>query len=501
MVRGITTVGGQSEESHPIDGTDEHVALHGGRALFDSTSALVLGRIVVAVLGWAGTVLIARDLSTEAFGQFTLVFSLLGMLTVVTDLGVGRLVIGGLVDPTQDRPVLAGTYVILRTVLGLIGYALVMVAVVAMGYPDPVVKATAVGGLVVILATPNDAYSAAFQVTGTLRRLAVADIFAQLAQVSLTVALVLRGSGIVWYTVPAVLNVALIMVWKVPAAHRLIPFRYHFDWPLARRLLREAVPLSAGAAFATLYYRIDSVMLSHLADFEAVGLYGVAYKFVDLVHFVPASLAVAILAPLAAAWPRRPEEFVGHVRSGIVISAVIGGGVLVGFWLFATQAVTLLYGPDFAAAGPVTGIIVTGETLAFGSSLLIVVLVAVGRQAAYPLITLAGLVLNVVLNLMVIPRHGVRGAAFSTLFTEAVVLGALIWWVGRPGDVLPRGLRRLWLLAVPVAAGLGIGAVLEPRVPWILAAIIAGSVYLAGVHLLRIPGRGGLRDLLAGPGA
>ncbi len=461
-----------------------------------NTAALVGGRLVIAVLGWSGTVLIARELTTEGFGQFTLVFSLLGMLSIVTDLGVGRIVIGGLVGDRPDRDRLAGTYILLRATLGLVGYGLAMAVVTIADYPDPVGKATAVAGLIVVLATPSSAYDAAFQVSGRLGRLAVADTFGQLAQIALTVALVVRGSSLVWYTLPAVLNAALVISWKIPAAHRLLPFRYRVDLRLWWVMLKEAVPLSAGAAFATLYYRVDSIMLASLADFEAVGLYGVAYKFVDLVHFVPGSLTVAILAPLAASWPDHRDEFLGHVRSGALLLSVIGGGVVVGIWLFATPAVSLLYGEEFAPAGLATSLAVSGEVLSFGSALLIAVMISVGRQKAYPLITLGGLVVNVVANAFLIPRYSIEGAALATVCTEILVLALLVWWAARSGDLLPPGLHPLRRLPIVMAVTAVVGLALSAFLPWVAAAVVTGLLYLALVDRSGASGARGLRGLI-----
>jgi O-antigen/teichoic acid export membrane protein len=53
-------------------------------------------------MGWVGTVIIARSLTQEEFGQFTLVFSLLGMLSIVTELGTGRVAISGVLDESGD---------------------------------------------------------------------------------------------------------------------------------------------------------------------------------------------------------------------------------------------------------------------------------------------------------------------------------------------------------------------------------------------------------------
>jgi O-antigen/teichoic acid export membrane protein len=487
LVRGATDYDGEQ----PRDLRERESST---KRLFANTSALVASRLTVAVLGWGGTIIIARQLDNESFGQFVFVFSLLGMLSIVTDLGVGRLIVGGLVRD-EDPAGLAGTYILLRTLLGFIGYGVAVFVVVLAGYPDPVIHATAVAGLVVVLATPASAYLVAFQVTDRLARVSVAETFGQTAQMALTVAVAIQGGSIVWFTVPAVVNHALVLVWKIPAAHRLIPFRYHIDLGLWWKLLKEAVPLSAGAAFATLYYRVDSVMLASIDDFTAVGLYGVAYKFVDLVHFIPSALSVAILAPLAAAWPDRPLEFAAHVRHGLLLLVIAAGGFAVGFWLFATQAVTLLYGSDFSEAGRTTSIIVSGEALAFVSTLLVVVLIATGRHRAYPIIMLIGLTTNIGLNLILIPRYSFEGAAIATIATEALVLAMLVWFVVRAGDLLPDGLGSLLRLPVAMAAAGLAGLALDGPLPWPAAAACTGLIYLLTVELVGAAGPGGLRRL------
>ena len=132
------------------------------RALLTNTGALVAARSVVAGLGWVGTLIIVRRLTVAEFGRFTFVFSLLALVSVFTELGLGRVAVAGLLDETRDRATFAGTLVLLRTVLALLTYAAAMAFVVVAGYPAEVVRATAVAGVVVILATVSHAIEAIF---------------------------------------------------------------------------------------------------------------------------------------------------------------------------------------------------------------------------------------------------------------------------------------------------------------------------------------------------
>ncbi|MGH1502469.1 MAG: flippase [Acidimicrobiales bacterium] len=469
----------------------------GGRRLASNTAALVGSRLVVAVLGWLGTVLIARELDQEAFGQFTLVFSILGMLSVVTDLGVGRIAVAGIMqapadragdtaaDATAgpDRATFAGTYLVLRSLLGVVGYALALGAVVVLGYPREVVMATAVGGVVVLLATPAAAYEVAYQVRDRLLPLAYSRVVGQLAQLALTVALVLEGGSLVWFMVPAVLRDLIVVSWVGPGAHRLMPIRYRVDPATWKRLLREAVPLTAGTAFVILYYRIDSVMLSKLDGFDAVAVYGVAYKFVDLVHFVPLALTTAILAPLTAAWPESgtaaaPARFADIVTSGGRILAFATVGPAVAFALFGAEFAGLLYGEVYEAAGSASAIVLAAEALGAQSALAITALVAAGHHRVYPFVTLAGLVFNIATNFVLIPRWSLEGAAVATLATEALVVVLLARQVRSLDVRLVDPGFALWV-ALAAGAALGVGAGLATVLPWFPAAVGAGVIYVA----------------------
>jgi O-antigen/teichoic acid export membrane protein len=213
---------------------------------------MVGARYVVAALGWAGTVLIVRHLSVEQWGAFSFVFSLLGLLAVFTELGLGRVAIKGLVDGERDRATFAGTLVVLRGLLGLLAYLAALAFVVLADYPGEVVRATAVAGLVVVLATPSHAVEGVFQAHLQMGTVAVGNVLGQLAQIALVVALVSAGGSVVLFTVPAVACEVVILAWKVRRVRRLQPVRLNVDLATWWALLKEAAPLAAGVVLATL---------------------------------------------------------------------------------------------------------------------------------------------------------------------------------------------------------------------------------------------------------
>lgn len=462
------------------------------RGLVANASALLGSRVLRALLGWSGAILVARTLSPEEFGQFTLVFTVLGLMSVVTDMGIGRVAVRGLLEGALDRT-FAGTYLALRSVLGLVGYVVSVAFVVLLGYPHEVVVATAVAGLVIVLATPSNALQAVFQARMRLGTVSVAETAGTLAQLAFTAAVAVAGGTLLLFVLPALLYEVVVLAWKFIVARRLVPLRPRFDLPVWRSLLREALPLSVGYGLLTVYTRVDAVMLSKISGFESVGIYGVSYKFVDLVHFASSAVTLPLLTLLVQGWPHHLEDYRAATRRAAMLLAVSGGLALTGILGFVGQATELLYGHHYAAGANATRLLTLAEMLAFVTSLAMCCLIACGRHRHYPLVIAAGLAVNVALNVVLIPALDYEGAAAATLISNTVVATVLWWLLMRVPGVRPLRLGRAVAMVPAVALGVLAGRLLDAVVPWVLAAAASGVVYALAATALGLTGAAGLR--------
>lgn len=438
---------------------------------------LVVGRLVVAVIGWAGTIVVARNLDQETFGEFTFVFGLLGMLAIVTDLGLGRVALTGVMPDADNPRAFAGSYVVLRLLLGFLGYLVAVGFTVLGGYPSEIVTATAVGGIVVVLATASHAYELVLQANLRLGVVAVSAVVGRLAQLGCITAVVLADGGLVWLMVPAIVAEVVIGAIKIPWSLVIQPAAYAIRPRLWWSLVREAVPISVGAALATLYFRVDSIMLSKLADFTAVGIYGVAFKFVDVLHFVALSVSVPLLTVLVRSWPNDKRSFQGAVDRTVGVFTFLAGGLLIHFGFFAAETVRLLYGAEYVVGARAVQLLIVGEIIALGSIIGLTVLTAAGRHRGYPLIALAGLVVNVALNLWAINRYGFEGAAVTTVVTEVVVLVGMWTLLHRFGDLPTVDLRPMLLVLPGLGIAAAVAAVVDLVGPWWLAALMSAMAY------------------------
>jgi O-antigen/teichoic acid export membrane protein len=456
-----------------------------------NTVALLLSRLAISVMGWAGTVLIARLLSPTDWGVFAFVFGLLGMMSIVTDLGVGRVVLARLLDSTgHEADVFASSFVALRAALGLVGYVLALAYVVLMGYSGDVIQATALAGLVVVIATPSNALSVLYQSRLKMVTVATSEAAAQLFQLILTVIAATTHPGLLIFILPAIANEIFSGIWKLIGVCRgdvntRITARTRIR--LWREMLVEAIPLSIGLAMMTLLSKVDVLMLGKLDEFESVGLYSVAYKFADVMSYAVVAILTPVATLLVAAWPLMHDEFRSRVRSAAVAAAVLSSIGVVVMWASGHEIVSLLYGERFGESSDAAWMLLVGGCFAALSQVILVALISAGHQRVYPWVACGALVLNVGLNLYLIPHFSYNGAAGATLITEFLMFVAMWIVVARSLPIrhlLPVG--KLSLITALTAAVSGATWLLDDHVHWTANAVCAVVLFLVGAVATRV---------------
>jgi len=260
--------------------------------------------------------------------------------------------------------------------------------------------------------------------------------------------------------------------------------------------VKESAPLAIGFGLVSLYLKLDIVMLSKLDTLDSVGLYGIGYKFADLATFVPIALLTPVLTVMVMSTNGR-REVRRHFRQAFVLLfvAAVGGGVL--FALTATPTITLFYGERYAVAAGSARLLVAGACLGFLTHLCVTTLVALGRNRLYALAGLLGLVVNVVLNLVLIPAHSYDGAAVATVVTEGAVLALLVTGLHRSSRVVHVPWAPVARTLVAASALVVVYAGVDRVLPWWVAAAAATAAFAAALHALGVDGPGGLRGLVS----
>jgi len=434
------------------------------------------GELVAKLGSLAFFVVMARKLGSGEFGEFQFALALTGALVYVAGFGTDTL----LAREVARRPERAGQLLADAAWIKVLGGAAMLgiaaVIVNVGGYSEQARVVVYVVGVGVVLEVLSRSWFAIFQGHERLDLASATLIVQRFATAAVGILVLELGGGVVAASAVYAAG-ALCAVFVAEGWLRRLGVRRartaRANWV---PLMRVAVPIGLISLLSLLLLRVDVVMLSFLTDADEVGIYSVAFRLVEATQFLGAALAGAMLP-----WLARAERAgtIGVARGyGLGLKAVNALLLPIGLALvlFAEPIVLLLYGSQFEDAvlplqllGMMT--LVTALNVFASMSL-----IARDRPGAYARLLVPVIVLNIALNLGLIPRFGSDGAAFVAMLSS-LILAILAMWQAQSvvGSSDLTGAFAGPLLGAAAMAG----AVLALRLPWPFELVLGFAAYSA----------------------
>ncbi len=427
---------------------------------------LSTGELLARLLAFAAFAHLARVLGSTGFGRIGLVMTVVTYLQIPVLQGFDSV---GMRDVARDRGLLrryAGSILAMRLLAAVVTFAVVAVTV-----------HSEIRTLLLLFSLTLFPQAAslkwAFQAVERNRPVAAANILSQLVFV--------LGAFTVAGPEALLLVPVYVMAGEAVAALLLaVLFFRQFGAPvpgLSARLFRESLPLAASSVLGTLLFNFDVLALAWFQPASAVGLYTAVYKLV-LLFATPLTLfQISMLPTLARADADLDRTAAPALRYlAVVFLPLPFVGLLV-----APQLLTLLYGSEYAGGSVALQILLASLPWMAFRSLFRIILVSYHWQRLDLRTVLAATVANMAVDLALVPRWGVVGAAVATLCSELVIFGMSYYYTWRRVQALAV-VGHLWrpLLAAAAAAGAGMAM---SSLPARLTAV--GVVYLGLVFATR----------------
>jgi O-antigen/teichoic acid export membrane protein len=273
----------------------------------------------------------------------------------------------------------------------------------------------------------------------------------------LRVTLLAVDAPLEWFGATLVFEAALAagLLWRAWRTDTAGAVRWRWASSVARQLLRESWPLMFSSLAVVIYMRVDQVMLASMAGDHEVGQFSAALRIAEVWYFIPMSIATAAFPAIIA---KRREDFAAYERYVQKLydgMAWLGIGVAIVATLSAGWIVPLLYGQAYAEAATVLTVQIWAGVAVSMSFVHSRWLLAEGLQRYGLFYTAAGAVVNVTLNMILIPQHGAVGAAWATVCTQVGLLPIQL--------LLPKARRNFVLMARSLTAPWRAWKALAPR--------------------------------------
>jgi O-antigen/teichoic acid export membrane protein len=400
------------------------------RGLLRDTTHLSIGQGFRLVLQAAYFVLIARSLGPDAYGAFVTVVAMAALLGPFSGLGSPNLFIKNVRSGKRKANVCWGNGVLIAVFSGSILSAVGTGLSLLLGLKTPpfVVMMVCFSDLVLVKVTELAAsgFTALDRMTQTSIQSVVVSLLrlAGIAALALMVHAVTLDRWVMVYLLTSLLG-ALYAVgqgWRLWGSPGM-------DMRALREDAAEGVFFSIAGSASTVYNDIDKIMLSRLANLAATGVYGAAYRVIDVTMTPVRSLAAAAyphffrkgMGGMAATYPYALSLMTKTVLYGILAST--------GLWLLA-PVLPLVLGSRYEAVVPAVRWLSLIPLLRCIHSFLADALSGAGFQRTRSSIQGLAAVVNVLGNLIILPRYSWRGAAWTSLGCDGLLV-ALFWSTAR----------------------------------------------------------------------
>jgi PST family polysaccharide transporter len=387
-------------------------------------------RILRLGAGLLISVWIARYLGPAQFGLLSYAAAFVGLFLPVAMLGLDQVVVRDLVNQPDRRNEILGTALAIRLLAGFLSLAAAIVIIMTMRPDESLLQVLValVGATLVLQAF--DTVDLAFQSEVRSKYSVMARNASFLTVAAVRLVLILAAAPLVAFAAAiaaeALLTaVGLVVVFRMRGESLRI---WRFARTRAIALIQAAWPLMFSGLAIAIYMRIDQVMIGEMlpGDQAEVGIYAAAVRISEVWYFIPGAVISSVAPALIHAKKSDPSLYARRTQQLFSSLAILGYAVAIPVSLLAGPLVRLLYGAGFSAAGPTLAVHVwAGLFVCLGlaqSSWLL----NEGLTRLTLVSTALGAIINIGLNLLLIPDYGSFGAAIATLIsyaTTVVVIG------------------------------------------------------------------------------
>jgi len=396
-----------------------------GRLLIRRAFGLSAGRGVASVLSAAWVIVIARRLTVDQFGEVSVALALVLIFSTVSDLGLQNILARDVVETGRIRRAVLDAVVARRLVLAAISVVLLVVLFVIATHDRnlavPIVFGLSIGGAAMYNSTLT-----AYRALGNIRLEIASEIGSR--------AVVLVGGGL-WVASGGGIIAVGVAYSSVGLAIGLIDYLIvrgksaagPIDHPFPSFSPRAAAPFALANTVSAIYQRIDNYLLALLRGTAAAGVYGASYRFQDVIMILPVALGQLALSDVSGTDPRLRMSTGRRVAAQSALLTLVPALAIA---IFAKPLLTFLFGAPYAVAAPIVVLLMI-STVPGAAGVALSLLAAVTDPRRFAIASGSSLVVNVVVNLILIPPFSGVGAGVAMVISQTYLVAAFYWVLWR----------------------------------------------------------------------
>lgn len=377
---------------------------------------------------------IARHLGVDDYGRLKSVVTLLLMFQSALRIGMGEVLVREFIKRPDERPSLLSSAFVLRFVLSVLALPLMPLVMGWLEPEDPLLAELMTIASVSVLFLAFEVIDYWFQSIVQVKYVVWARNAALLISSAIRLILIWQGAPLFVFVIMVVgeyvfLSVGLMIVyWRMQAPPLF--GRVRLDY--IRQLLRDGSPLILTGLAVTAFMRVDQLMLISMLPVEIasyeVGLYAAAASLSEVWFFVPVSILNSLFPMIVAAYESDNSTYQQRVQRIMRFLTLISLVFALSVTLLSRVIIGVLFGADYAPSALLLSVLVWSSVFISMTNMLARLMTIENHLHYTAMVTTAGAIINILLNLWLIPRMGTMGSAIATLLSYVLVgyVGAFV---------------------------------------------------------------------------
>lgn len=395
----------------------------GFKKYFINTSWVLAEKIIRIISSLVVGIWVARYLKPEGFGIIGYASSLMGILMAFSSLGLNSLLVRNLVKSKDLQNSLLGTAMVMQT-FGSVFIMIILTLYFFYSSDELIIRQILlILGLQTFLLSFNiiDSY---FQSCVQSKYVVYANIISLLTSSLLKICFILYEYTLIYFVWIMLIETTILavgLIYFYQQKNKSI-FNWTYNGKIATALIKDSWPLILNGIIVSIYMRIDQVMIKIYLSGESVGQYAAAARLSEAVYFIPAVISSSLFPAIVNAKKNNETLYFERLQNLYDLMVWLAILYIIPISLTSDFLVNMLYGSDYYQAAKVLKIHAW-------TSIFVFLGVARGgwvlneNLQKYSSMYLAlGMIMNLLLNFIFIPKYGINGAAIATLCSQATAV-------------------------------------------------------------------------------
>ncbi len=389
------------------------------RQLAQNTLIQIVGKIVSTIVGLVIVGLMTRYLGQEKFGWYFSAISFLQFIGILTDFGLTPVTAQMLAADDGKTPRLLANLLGFRLTTASISFCLAPLLALFLPYPTPIKIAIAITAVSFIAIAMNQVLLGYYQKNLRMHVHTLGEIAGRVVLLIGTFLLVEQNRGflplMMIISVSSLIFFAILWIGIKEKKDSCLAF----DLEIWKRIIKTSWPITISIICNVVYLRGDALLLPLFRSQSEIGIYGAAYRVLDVLTQAAMMLMGLFLPLLSAAWAgKNKTAFRTHYQQSFDTLMLFALPTTIGILMTASSLMRFIAGDEFASSGTILRILVIAVFGVYLGALFGHTAVAISRQKQTMWVYGSNAVITLIGYLIFIPRYGIYGAAGMTVFSE-----------------------------------------------------------------------------------